>query len=88
MSMAQRGEKADVVFMDPPRTGSDEAFLGSVVKMGPEKIVYVSCDPETLARDLEYLRGKGYRVERICPVDMFPWTRHVETIVLLQKETL
>lgn len=85
VSMAQRGEKADVVFMDPPRTGSDEAFLGSVVKMGPEKIVYVSCDPETLARDLEYLRGKGYRVERICPVDMFPWTRHVETVVGLQR---
>lgn len=85
VSMAQRGEKADVVFMDPPRAGSDEAFLGAVVKMGPGKIVYISCNPETLARDLEYLKGKGYQVERICPVDMFPFTSHVETVCLLSN---
>ena len=85
VAMAEKGEKADVVFMDPPRSGSDEAFMNSVVTMQPEKIVYISCNPETQVRDLKYLTKKGYRVERICPVDMFPFTVHCECIVSMKK---
>ena len=86
VSMAEAGEKADVVFLDPPRSGSDEAFLGSVLTMAPKKIVYVSCNPETLARDLEFLTQKDYEVKQICPVDMFPFTSHIETIVALHRK--
>ena len=87
---AKRGEKSgadevDVVFMDPPRAGSDEAFLSSVVTLAPKRVVYVSCNPETLARDLLYLTKHGYRAQECQPVDMFPWTKHVETVVLLSK---
>lgn len=85
VAMAEKGEKADVVFMDPPRSGSDEAFMNSVVTIQPEKIVYISCNPETQVRDLKYLTKKGYRVERICPVDMFPFTVHCECIVSMKK---
>ncbi len=83
--MAEEKEKADVVFMDPPRAGSDERFLSSLVKLSPERVVYISCNPETQERDLLYLTSHGYRVERIQPVDMFPHTNHVETIVLIQR---
>lgn len=83
--MAQNGEKADVVLMDPPRAGSDEAFLSSVVTLSPKKVVYISCNPKTQARDLAYLTAHGYIVKRIQPVDMFPHTNHVETVVLLSK---
>ena len=77
----------DVVFMDPPRAGSDEAFLQSVARLDPKKIVYISCNPETLARDLKYLTRKKYEVSKICPVDMFPFTEHVECIVsMVRKE--
>lgn len=85
MAMASRKEKADVVFMDPPRAGSDERFLSSLVTLGPERVVYVSCNPETLERDLRYLVKKGYEVREIQPVDMFAFTGHVESIALLQK---
>ena len=85
VEMAQKGEKADVVIMDPPRTGSDEAFLSSVVKLSPERVVYVSCGPETLARDLKYLTKHGYTVKRATPYDCFPYTEHIETVVLLSK---
>lgn len=85
VEMAQKGEKADVVIMDPPRTGSDEAFLSSVVKLSPERVVYVSCGPETLARDLKYLTKHGYAVKRATPYDCFPYTEHIETVVLLSK---
>ena len=81
--MAADGEKADVVFMDPPRAGSDIPFLKSVVTLSPEKIVYISCNPETQARDLQYLTQNGYKVRKIQPVDMFPHTAHVETVVQL-----
>ena len=84
-AMAAAGEKADVVLMDPPRAGSDEAFLSAVVKLAPKKVVYVSCNPETLARDLKYLTRKGYEVRKIQPVDMFGFTVHVETVVLMSK---
>lgn len=75
----------DVVFMDPPRAGSDEAFLASVVKLAPKRVVYISCNPETLGRDLRYLTGHGYRAVECTPVDMFPWTYHCEVACLLFK---
>ena len=83
--MAARGERADVVFMDPPRAGSTEKFMDSVAKMGAGRVVYVSCNPETLARDLKYLKRKGYVAEEAWVVDMFPWTESIETVVLLSK---
>lgn len=78
----QEGVNFDVVIMDPPRKGSDEKFLSILLKTHPKKIVYVSCDPSTLARDLKYL-VRDYEVVSVTPVDMFPNTIHVETIVLL-----
>ncbi len=83
--MADAGEKADVVFMDPPRAGSSREFLLSAVKLAPQRIVYISCNPETQARDIALLHKNGYRVQAIQPVDMFPHTAHVETVVLLSK---
>ncbi|MEG1742156.1 MAG: 23S rRNA (uracil(1939)-C(5))-methyltransferase RlmD, partial [Acetivibrio sp.] len=83
--MAQEGEKIDIVFMDPPRSGSDEPFLESLVKLAPKKIVYISCNPETQARDLQYLTKKGYVAKGAYPVDMFPFTGHVETVCLLTR---
>ena len=84
--MAENGECADVVFMDPPRTGSDKKFMSSVIKLGPSRIVYISCGPETLARDLEYLTKYGYEVRKIQPVDMFSFTDHCENVCLLTKK--
>ena len=81
--MAKAGEHADVIILDPPRAGSDERFLSAVTAVGLERVVYVSCNPETLARDLGYLTRHGYRVTRIQPVDMFPHTEHLETVCLL-----
>ena len=83
--MVQDGHRPDVVFLDPPRAGSDERFLRSLTTAAPDRVVYVSCDPETLARDLRVLTGGGYRVRRIQPVDMFPWTEHVECVVKLDR---
>lgn len=77
--------KYDVVIMDPPRAGASLEFLRSLVILSPKKIVYISCNPETQARDLSFLTRKGYKVRRIQPVDMFPHTEHVETVVLLSK---
>jgi len=85
VGMAEDGADVDVVFMDPPRAGSDEAFLSSVVKLSPKRVVYVSCNPETLARDLKYLTKHGYEAKECTPVDMFPFTKHVETVCLLSK---
>ena len=84
VEMAQKGEHADVVIMDPPRTGSDEAFLSSVVRLAPKRVVYVSCGPESLARDLKYLTKHGYRMKECTPVDMFPFTRHVECVIMMR----
>ena len=86
VSMAEEGEKADVVFMDPPRSGSDEAFLSSVIRLSPKRIVYVSCGPDTLARDLKYLTKHGYQVRKMQPVDMFGFTEHCEMVVQLVKK--
>lgn len=84
--MADAGEKVDVVFMDPPRSGSTEEFLDALIRIGPERVVYISCEPETLARDLGYLTRKGgYRMKEATPVDMFPFTGHVEVAVLLTR---
>ena len=86
--MANEGMKADVVIMDPPRAGSDQRFMRAAVKLAPERIVYVSCNPETQARDLGYFTKHGYRVRKMQPVDMFPHTGHVECVVLLSKTTM
>ena len=84
--MAQEGETADVVFMDPPRSGSSEEFLRALLQVKPKKVVYVSCDPETLRRDLAVLtKGGKYTAQRIRGVDMFPYTEHVETVVELKR---
>lgn len=85
VKMADAGEKVDVVLMDPPRTGSSEKFLAALVKLKPKRVVYVSCNPETLVRDLKYLCGKGYRMKKGVGVDMFPFTKHVETVCLLRN---
>ena len=86
VDMAKAGERADVVIMDPPRAGSDERFMSSVVTLSPQRMVYVSCNPETLARDLRYFIKKGYNVKKIQPVDMFPHTSHIESVVLLTRK--
>lgn len=83
--MAEAGEKADVVIMDPPRSGSTEEFMDSIAKMGAKKVVYVSCNPETLARDLAYMKKLGYKAKEAVGFDMFPATEHVETVCLLSK---
>ena len=86
VEMAQHNEKVDVVIMDPPRAGSDETFMDCVAQLAPEKVVYVSCNPETLARDLEYMKKKGYNVKRIIPVDQFAFTNHCEVCCLLSNK--
>ena len=83
---AAAGEKADVIFMDPPREGSTPEFLASVARMAPKRVVYVSCNPVTLARDLATLTKLGYKAEGFTPVDMFPHTEHIETVVLLSHK--
>ena len=85
-SMAQEGAKADVVVMDPPRSGSTEEFIQAVAQLAPERVVYVSCNPETLGRDLESFKKVKYRAVEAWPVDMFGWTNHVETVVLLSHK--
>ena len=82
---AEAGEGADVVFLDPPRAGSDARFLASLLRCAPGRVVYISCNPDTLARDTAVLVRGGYRVERVQPVDLFPFTEHVETVCLLSK---
>lgn len=81
----KEGIYADVIVVDPPRKGCEEAVLNTMVKMQPDRIVYVSCDSATLARDVKYLRERGYELERVRAVDMFPQTVHVETVVLMSK---
>ena len=86
--LAAQKESIDVVLMDPPRAGSDKNFLDAVITLMPKKVVYISCNPETLARDLEYLTKNGYKAKEAWPYDMFPFTGHVETCVLLTKSSL
>ena len=86
VQMASQNAHADVVFMDPPRSGSTEEFMDAVAILNPDRVVYVSCNPETLARDLAYFKKKGYRAEKAWAVDQFPATSHVETVVLLGRK--
>ena len=81
----KNGVYADVIVVDPPRKGCDETLLETMIEMNPERIVYVSCDSATLARDLKYLCARGYELRKVCPVDQFGMTVHVETVVLLSK---
>ena len=87
-SAQKEGQKCDVLFLDPPRAGSSEEFLAAAGRMEPEVIVYISCNPETLARDLRYIvRFLPYKVLGIQPVDLFPGSESIETVVLLSKKT-
>ena len=83
--LAAEGLTPDIIVLDPPRKGCDEATLSAVVRMAPRRLVYVSCNPATAARDAAWLAKEGYRVERIQPVDMFPRTKHVETVISLSQ---
>ena len=83
--LASKNEKIDVVITDPPRAGCSMKFLKSLIKLSPKRVVYISCNPETLANDLNVLAKSGYRVKKIQPVDMFPYTNHVECVVCLEK---
>ena len=85
---ANEGKKIDAVIMDPARAGADMPFLTSLVKLSPKKVIYISCNPETLARDLRFLTKNGYKVRKIQPVDMFPHTEHIETVVKLSKREI
>lgn len=84
LELSKSGEKIDVVFTDPPRKGCDQVFLDSLLELRPKKIIYISCNPSTLARDLLTLK-KDYEINKVLPVDMFPQTHHVECVVLLQR---
>lgn len=84
--MSENGESADVVVLDPPRSGSTEAFVKAAASISPKRVVYISCNPETLGRDLEWFGKAGYKAIEAEPVDMFPFTRHVENIVKLVRK--
>lgn len=86
LGRASEGKRADVVIMDPPRAGASKQFLSNLVKSAPERVVYISCNPETQKRDLFFLVKNGYKVKKIQPVDMFPHTEHIETVVLLSRQ--
>ena len=85
LDAADNNERVDVLSIDPPRAGCEQPLLEAVVKAAPERIVYVSCDPATLARDIKWLGEHGYEFKEATPCDMFPWTGHVECVVLLSK---
>ncbi|XOQ45155.1 MAG: hypothetical protein ACFWTN_12025 [Clostridium sp.] len=83
--LKNRGEKPDVVILDPPRKGCDESLIGNVAKMCLQRAVYVSCDPKTLARDLKRFALLGCKTMQVTPVDLFPSTAHVECVVLMSR---
>lgn len=85
LMLAQRGTKPDVLMVDPPRKGLNEQAIEAILQMNPEKIVYISCDPATLARDCKLLCNDNYKIEKVMAVDLFPRTYHVETVCLLSK---
>ena len=85
---ADEGLHPDVVFLDPPRAGSTPECITAVAKMAPHRVVYVSCDPETLARDVAIFARHGYKAKGFTPVDLFPQTRHVETVVGLHRKDM
>ncbi|MNC62307.1 23S rRNA (uracil-C(5))-methyltransferase RlmCD [compost metagenome] len=82
----EEGIEADVIVVDPPRKGCDPRLLETILEMKPERVVYVSCNPSTLARDLRVLEDGGYRTVEVQPVDMFPHTVHVESVALLVRD--
>ncbi|QNU66559.1 23S rRNA (uracil(1939)-C(5))-methyltransferase RlmD [Ruminiclostridium herbifermentans] len=82
----EEGARADVVVVDPPRKGCEESLLKTLVDMQPQRIVYVSCNPSTLARDVKFLHENGFEVKHVQPVDMFPWSGHVESVVLIERK--
>ena len=84
MQMAAKGQQVDVVLMDPPRTGSTEEFIQAVRAVKAKRVVYVSCGPDTLARDLKEFQRMGYQAEGAWGYDLFPFTRHVEVIIMMQ----
>lgn len=86
VDLAEKKQSVDTVFMDPPRSGSDERFLSSLVRLAPKQVIYISCNPTTQERDLRYLTKHGYKVQEIQPVDMFPQTHHVETVVRIERK--
>lgn len=83
--LSESGEKVDVVFMDPPRSGSNEKFLNNMIRLSPRKVIYISCNPETMERDIRSLSQGGYRMKRAVGVDMFPFTVEMEAVCLLEK---
>ena len=83
--MSQKGQRADVVVLDPPRGGSTKAFVHAVAAVSPKRVIYISCNPETLARDLGWFQKKGYQAEGAVGMDMFPWVGHVEVVCCLQR---
>ena len=85
--LEEKGIKPDVIVLDPPRKGCEASLVETVCNMSPDRVVYVSCDPATLARDLDILCHQGrYQLVKVQPVDLFPNTAHVETVVLLSRE--
>ena len=86
VQLAKDGQTLDIVFMDPPRSGSTEEFIDSLAAVKAKRVVYISCNPETLARDLQYFKQKGYDAKVAVPVDMFPWTDSIETICQIVKK--
>ena len=86
VQLEREGIRPDVVIVDPPRKGCDTALIETVSRMAPVRIVYVSCDPATLARDLKLFAEQGYVTRRVTPVDMFPRTAHVESVAILTRE--
>lgn len=84
-SLAERGERPDVITVDPPRKGCDQKTLDAIAEMSPERVVMISCNPATAARDVKYLCERGYRAEKVCPADMFPRTNHVECVISITK---
>ncbi|MCL1965061.1 MAG: 23S rRNA (uracil-5-)-methyltransferase RumA, partial [Firmicutes bacterium] len=86
--LAARQGKPDVVVLDPPRKGCEQSALETVAGMRPERIVYVSCNPATLARDAKFLAERGYRMGEVRPVDMFGWTGHVECVVGMERNII
>ena len=85
VSSSSEPERFDVVILDPPREGTTPEFISACGKLAPSRIVYISCNPETLARDLKLFAAEGYKAVKACPVDMFCFTEHVECVVLLNK---
>ncbi len=86
--LKNRGVRPDVVVLDPPRKGCDAALIDTVAALAPQRAVYVSCDPATLARDLKLFALKGFKTVEVTPVDMFPRTAHVETVALLERKQM